>query len=489
MDKALYQKNQLIAGLFKIGHGDLKLYVEAGLQAAKYDPNLFAHVVAYNAATGEVRDSKVAFPVIALRGLSKGDDELAQNAVAHLLILGPRELYRAYDFSKSLTAQGLVISGGYRPLLQEGIQQYLKVREHKRSVWDNAVLSDRKAMVGLYAVSHTKPSPRAQAILFEHEYPKGSVFEAVKNLKDMGVQEAAGTIINFGIPFPVAVGAGVNVKDELIALALIEQMTGNQVLNNTAMLKKLGVLDNPVLKSAYDKALERAKGDKRVHTLKAQIAANIVGGDAAKKLEKMQEEKLEQSAGVEGDWLVLGDKSGSMTGSIEGAKQIAAVLAKQVRGSVYLVWFDTMPTLQDATGKTLKQIEQDARYVRAGGGTSIGCGLEYIREKGIVVNGIVIVSDGAEHSGPYFVEAYGRYAKQMQIEPMVHMFRVPGEPDSLSGQFERAHVPAEVYASESGIDYYSLPNIVRGLKTGRYKLLDDIMQTPLMTLAQALTLR
>jgi hypothetical protein len=45
-----------------------------------------------------------------------------------------------------------------------------------------------------------------------------------------------------------------------------------------------------------------------------------------------------------------------------------------------------------------------------------------------------------------------------------------------------AGVPLEVYELGHAVDYYALPNTVAALKTRRYGLLDEIMETPLLTL-------
>jgi hypothetical protein len=56
-----------------------------------------------------------------------------------------------------------------------------------------------------------------------------------------------------------------------------------------------------------------------------------------------------------------------------------------------LVFFNTMPTYHDVTGKTLDEINAITKHVRAGGGTSIGCGLKYIMDRGLEVDGNAIV--------------------------------------------------------------------------------------------------
>lgn len=479
-EQQLYSRNKLVAALLKIKHGDLSLYIPEGLAAAKADPDVLAHFIAWNHKNGKVRDAKVALPPLALRGLNSQDVDLAENAVSHMLSLSPRDLVRSYDFSKSLTSQGNNITGGHRRLLETGLKRYLEARESSTKWFDKTTLQHRRSMKQLYRLSHKKPSAHAQAILFECNYPKHSVFAKVAALKSLGAKEAAGVILEYDIPFEVAVGAVAKAKDKDIVLALIEGMTGNQIITNTQMLQRLGVMTDPALKSAYEKALERAKSDKRVETLKSGVASKKAQGKAATQLAELQEIKKTQLGGIEGDWLVLGDRSGSMQNAIEVARQVAGIIASCVTGSVHLIFFDTTPIHFDVTGKTYDQIVQDTRRVGAGGSTSIGCGLDYIRSRGIVVNGIAIASDGGENASPMFADVYRKYCASLSIEPPIYLFHTDGDTDALSSNLNRAGIPLEKFELGRAVDYYSLPNIVKTLRANRYALYDEIMETPLL---------
>ena len=104
MEKTYVSRNQLINSLLHIGHGDLSIYAETGLQAAKWEPELFGHLIAWNQQKGEVRDSKAALPIIALRGDT--DLQLYENACAHLCMLDPRNLLRAVRYHRELPTVG-----------------------------------------------------------------------------------------------------------------------------------------------------------------------------------------------------------------------------------------------------------------------------------------------------------------------------------------------------------------------------------------------
>jgi hypothetical protein len=308
-------------------------------------------------------------------------------------------------------------------------------------------------------------------------YPKGSVFAKLPQLKDMKAQEAAGTILNHKIPFLIAVGALGGIKDKTdIILALIEGMSKAELINNSGALKRWGVMDNPALKAAYDKGLTSAKKEK-VSTLKAGQAAKAVGDKKlAKKLEKVQEEQIDKKGGIEGDWLVLADRSGSMKRSIEVSQHVSAILARQVKGEVHLVFFNDRPQYFDVSGKTFEEIKEDTKRMYATGGTSIGCGLDMIREKKRLVNGIAICSDGGENHHPLFGTVYDKYSKEFGIDPTVYFYKVPGDPDRLSRQglemqtFELGYEP----------DYYALPQLVLTMRTGKYMLVEEILETKLL---------
>lgn len=480
-------RTELIGQLLQIGHGKLDIYVPICSQAVKEEPELFAHLIAWNDRKGEVRDSKVAFPVIALRG--DKDLELYENAAAHLCLLDPRNLVRAVEFHRSLNAVmtypppgRYTVKHGAGNMLETAVLKYIRAREANRKWWIKTAVQHKKSLKALYALYHIKPNGLAQDILFDRKKPKGSVWEAIAELKNMSPQEAAGTILNYNIPFLIAVGALGGIKNKPdISLALMEKMSGNELINNTNMLKNMGVFENPVLRSAYDDAVERAKKDKRVSTMKAGKAASVATDKkAAEKMEALQNEKLEQLGGIEGNWLVLGDKSGSMHTAIEMARQLAALIAQQVKGEVNLVFFNTSPTRYDVTGKTLSEIKDMTKRITANGGTSIGCGLDLMREKKEIVNGIAICSDGGDNTAPHFHEAYKKYVATMGVEPTVYHFWVPGENDHMSHYCKMSGIHVQKLDCTK-VDAYSVPNLVRSMRASSYQLVDDIMSTPLLT--------
>lgn len=492
-----YKRNKLIASLMQIGHGDLKMYTEIGLQAMKAEPELFAHFITWNAFHGKVRDAKVAFAALGLRHLTKDDRELAENAIANAMRLSPRKLIQFYDYSKSLSGEGHIISGGWRRLLESALRDYLAYREATDARWDKVALQHRRSLKRIYRFAHRRPPERAQNILFglyddvrrkpgKVSYPDESVFQAVAMLRTTAPQFAASLILHHRIPFEVVVGAASKAHDETIILALIENMTGNQLITNSKMLQKLGVNTNETLKAAYAAAIERAKKapSRKVETLKAGRAAEeIEDEEMAAQLMSLQQTKVRQLAGIEGDWAILADASGSMHQAIEIGRKIASLLTEKVKGAIHLIFFDTVPTHIVVTGLTYDQIVEKTKRIKAGGGTAIGCGLDYLRAQNIIVNGIAIISDGGDNTVPYFHDAYQKYERALGMDPTVYLYHVNGdERDALSNFCKQHNIQLEKFELGDKVDYYSLPGLIATMRTNRFSLVQEIMETPLLRL-------
>lgn len=489
-EKTDYSRNKLLSALLKIGHGDLSAYVADGLLAAKTEPELLAHLIAWNHKNGKVRDSKVAFPVLSLRHLGKSDAELATNALAAFLMLAPRDMVRAYDFNKSLVAKGEMVSAPFHNCFRDALRAWLEQLERNWRQWDRVAVQHRRALRSIYKIAHKKRSERADALLFHGEFEKyrKSLPSIVHSLRSMPAAEAAGTILQHRIPFEVAVGAVAKAKDPDILLALIEGMTGNQLVTNTKWLEKMGVNDSVVLKSAFQKALARAKGDKRMDALKAGRAAEAIEDQGSRDLlVNLQREKTSQLKSIEGDWLVLGDKSGSMHAAVELAKKVASLIAERVSGRVYLIFFDTSPTVFNVTGKSYDEILADTKRVTANGGTSIGTGVEYLAAKGVPVDGIAICSDGGDNAQPFFHTAYQKYCAKLGIEPTVYFFQTRGDAPHLLGYLKGTSIQIDTFDLTAGIDYYALPNLIQTLRTNRFSMVDEIMESRLLTMKDALS--
>ena len=469
-------KNRILSELSKSPHGKLQEYVAIGQEAAKQEPEFFAHLIAWDRIKGDVRDAKVALPVVALS--VDQADVFVENSLAHIALLGPREFLKAYRFALELRPAGKMRK------VRKIAECFLREIENDRRGFDRTALQHRKVLKELYALTHVKPSQRADAVLFKGIYPDGSVFAEVAKLKDMAPTEAAAIIMDRKIPFLVAKGAlGAKAKDPDLVLALIKGMTATELVTNTKMLEKLGIKTNPALRGAYEEGLKKVTKSK-ANVLKTTRALEQIGDtDLRDKLRGVQEKQIEALGGVDGNWLVLADKSGSMNQAIEVSRHVSATLAKMVKGKVYLVFFDTMPMSIDVTGAALDMIKKATQHIQAGGGTSIGCGLQRMLEAKAEIDGIAIISDGGENTPPAFADVYKKYSTFAGKEVPVYLYHCVGENNVLEGNNRRSGVDMHTFElAGSSIDYYSIPNLVKTMRTNRYSLVDEVMAVPLVTL-------
>lgn len=467
-------RNEIVGELARSTHGKLDQYGPAVERAAKDEPLFLAHLIAWNQVKGQVRDSKIAVPALTLGAAGYAFKE---NSLAHLALQSPRDLLRA---SRFLLEHRPAL--GERKRVVDLIELYLRAREADPKRFLRSVLQHRRSLHELYALHHIKPSKLANDVLFKGKKP--GVLGTVARLKGMSASDAAAAVLNEKIPFLVAASSlGEHGKSSDFVLALVEGMTPTEVVTNTKMLEKMGVHSVPALRAAYDAKLrEVAEGKK--NTLKAAVAAKASG---SKKLAKAAAAAAETLRTVDGDWLVLGDRSGSMHVGIEVAKRIAAALAASAKGRVHLVLFNASPTGFDVTGKSLAEIDHMLSGITANGGTSIGCGLQWAMDRNVPVDGVVVASDGGENNPPYFSDALAKFEAKAGKDVPVYYYKVGAAVDTFEMKMAREGHDMQTFdLSRAPIDYYSLPNIVQTMRPNRYSLADEILETPLRTVQEAL---
>lgn len=479
-------RNQILNELVKSPHGKLNEYTAVGRVAAVQHAEFLAHLIAWNQIKGQIRDSKTALPVVSLTVPSFSDREFVGNSLAHLAMLDPRSFVKAFRFAKELSANKSVGMAGRMMMLRRLGERYLHFREQNWQRFERSNVLHRRSLREMYALFHVKPSMLADnSIMKGHNHVRGSRFEAVANLGGMSAAEAASMILDKKLPFLVVSGAlGAKIKDPDVALALISRMSPTELVTNQKMLQAMGVKTIPAVRAAYEAALAKAATSKK-NTLKATKAIESIEDEGMKaKLKDLQEKQIKQ-VGIDGNWLVLGDKSGSMAKSIELARVVAGTLSKLVQGNVYLIFFDTHPVFYDVTGKSYDEILAATKHVNAGGGTSIGCGLRYAIDAKLDIDGIALVSDGGENTAPKFADQYKRYEKMHDQQPPVYFYHVNGDSsDGLTGSCKAEGIEIQEFSLTGQVDYYSIPNLAQTMRVSRYSIYDEILGTPLVKLSE-----
>jgi hypothetical protein len=238
-------------------------------------------------------------------------------------------------------------------------------------------------MKHLYASLHIKPSERANAILFRDQPPVGSLADIVKQLAKAEGAEQARLIVEFNIPYTIAVGA-IKQLTPTVLVALINSMTPQEVINSLKSLKARGAMDHPEVKALIDEKLTSAQTASRISAFKAFKAAEVADLDAetAAKLEQIADRQVKQKGKITRPTALLVDKSGSMQVALEVGKHIAAMVSGITEAALYVYAFDTIAYPITATGCELSDWEKAFQHVFPSGSTSIGSGLDVMRLKG-----------------------------------------------------------------------------------------------------------
>jgi hypothetical protein len=370
------------------------------------------------------------------------------------------------------------------------VTRYLRWLETQPEKFDAIAIRSAKDLKALYA-SHglqIKPSPRAQAILFDKKYPedsKLSVFEKISSAKTP--EEAAKLIVENKIPYTVAVGLVDKVTPSVL-VALISAMSPQELINNVASLEEKGAMDNPEVKKLIQAKLGKAEKAKGVATLKSKTAAatgRVKDVEVLKQLDKVADEQVKKSGTIKIPTAIFVDQSGSMHEAIEIGKRCAALVSGVTTADLHVVCFNTAATPLVTADKTLTGWEKAFAPVHANGGTSVGCALDYLMRRDHVVEQIVIITDEGENQAPYFTDVFAQYKEKTKVTPHVVIINVRGTATSLSDRtlhvsLDSARITYDMYKPTNS-DYYGLPGLVTLLsRKSKLDLVYEILDTPLL---------
>src|ERR1700691_403394 len=151
MAEAGLTRNKIIAELSRSPHGNLAEYIPLVREATKREPEFMAHLIAWDRKKGQVRDAKVALPVISL-SVPGFAPEFVENSLAHLAMLNPRELLKAVRFVlKDMRTPG------HMRQMRKLVESYLREGESNYPKWERRAIQHHKVLKELYALAHIAP--------------------------------------------------------------------------------------------------------------------------------------------------------------------------------------------------------------------------------------------------------------------------------------------------------------------------------------------
>jgi hypothetical protein len=513
----------MLNSLLTCPHRQLGLVHPLHAELVKQDPRFYVRLAAWYADHGDVRDHKEMFIIALVLSDFPGHRDVG---LAMLRELPPYQLGRVVDFihgrkesvkievdapQEGLPADALkrkverkpakgkkpgklkLSEGGTVTLIDEfglfrnvprsvktEVSRYLREREADARWFDATALTARKTLKRLYALLHLKPGPRAQAVLFDELPPVGSKLAGLKELaRAEKPEEQVRLIAQHSVPFRIAVGL-VKTMTPAVLRALIECMSAQEVINNLDMLRKRGGFEDASAKALIEQKLEAAKTATRVSAFKAEKALEQVpvSAEVRQKLEAVADSQVKARGRISRPTALLIDKSGSMSQAIEIGKRLGALLAAITEKELYVYAFDTIAYPVEAAGPELAAWERALTGIAAGGGTSIGVGVEQLRRKKQYVEQLVIVTDEGENAEPRFVPTLLKYREELKADPAICFVKVSGATTQLEDECKKAGLTADAYQFTG--DYYALPNLVPLLaRPSKLELLQEILEYPL----------
>jgi hypothetical protein len=164
--------------------------------------------------------------------------------------------------------------------------------------------------------------------------------------------------------------------------------------------------------------------------------------------------------------------------AIEVGRQLGAMISAICESGLFAYAFDSAAYPVKVKGTSLADWEKALAGINAGGSTSCGVALEWMRKKGERVEQIIMVTDEGENVAPLFKDAYEAYAQALNVRPDVVFVKVGGSSAHLEKVCNDLGVTVRPFEFKG--DYYALTNLIPLLtRPSMVDLLMEIMDYPL----------
>jgi len=379
--------------------------------------------------------------------------------------------------------------------LNTAFKKYLKFREGNLHIVKGISRAGLgKVYRNLYRMTHTNPSDDVAGILRWKQKDREIKFmEHEVDFKGMKDLEIAKEIRKKKISYFGVMDGLSRIKKKMspvIAVAILEQVTGNQAVILRSLFEEQGVLEDKKVMKLYKSKIKEAKT--------ALDRAETISKDASKGVKEAlitaRAEKRKEQLGEVGKIYLHIDFSPSMEGAVEFAKENGSIIAEMVKNPKEN--FGWGKFAEDGEEFPIpKTFEMDAFKAimfgkSMGGGTDCFALYPKSREMGAEVD--IYISDG-EHNIPVS-DGMGLARKMKKwheanpdvVKPKaIVLIRVKGtgpsagSPDSIKNACEANGIPYAEMKPETLHDSALVTQAVRRAIEGPMMVIDEIMKTEL----------
>jgi len=315
---------------------------------AKTDPLFACKLAAWSASDkNESRDLKLIS--IYTNSLSDADGSLftiggtirkpnlRQVSAALLSSLNPKELFRlAYLRKLKWSPNGQIEAQHFPNSLRTAIRQYLE------SLPASALKAHVKAgfsrhLISTFRLVHAQPTAQQAIILrWQQQEKRGlnvEVAAAENPFKGLSDKKIAQKIVNEKFKFRQALSLLEKEPNLTVLEALLEVGSPNELLVQTSLFDKGGLLAVPELAEKFYAKLAQAKSADRLDTIKFETTEGV----KERLAESRAKSRQAQFGQLDGELWMDVDKSGSMKIAIDQAKESAATVCEIV-GAENFFW-------------------------------------------------------------------------------------------------------------------------------------------------------
>lgn len=464
------------------------------------DPYFLAHLTSYAMRNSKAKDLKVFLTYVS--GLSSANGmpfslgskynkpNLRYISAAALHMLPPKLAYRVSLLaSRKYGVSGILNEAAHFPTsMRESFKNYLKYREAHPEILEGIRKAGLKTTIQKLARKlHYNLNDEAREII---DWPKkGQMFKKraplFENLTDLAIAER---IREERMPYIGVLAELGKVKKKVspvVAVAMLEQSTGNQAVIMRATFEDAGILKDPEVLKLYEAKIREAKT-----TLDRVQNVSKNASDAVKKMMKtVKAESRKETMGDIGKIFVHLDFSGSMENVRDYAAERGAILAEMVKNpkeNFAWGWFSTRGVRLDLP----TEFEEDAfKAILFGqgdfGGTDCFALYPTAREFGAEVD--VFLTDQGHWGG----DLEGRiksYHTKFPHHPMpkacviVHFNNNWGRESVVKDAYESLGIPVSILKPDMLTESAVVTESVKEALLGPVAKIDEIMATPLLEL-------
>ncbi len=471
------------------------------------DPYFLAHLTSYAIKKSTAKDLRVFLTYVAslssADGLWFGNDpnyakpNLRSVGWAALQELEPKLAARvAFLASHPYSVTNVFNEGRHFPKgLRNAIKVYIKnVESNPSRLMGIRQAGLRGVMMRLYTWMHMHPSDEALQILgWKQKDGKISITKKESIFKDLSDLEIAEKIRAEKLPYLGILGELARVSKKVspvIAVAMLEQATGNQAVIMRSTFEDAGILNDPEVMKLYEEKIADAKS-----TLDRAETISKTASDAVKQaLTNARSTVRKNQMGDIGKVFVHLDFSGSMSAIKQYAEEKGAIIAEMVNDPINnFRWaaFDGRPISIPMPKAFTKPAFQQALFGVVGGG-STDCFANYGRARQFGADVDVFVSDQVHTDG----NLTSKIQKYHTDNPTIAKPKVCVIIDFSSGQasyfgriihaikdaYEANGVPVAEIHPDTLNQSALVVEAVRTAMLGPVAIVDDIMDTDLLEL-------